>query len=117
MEGRLSVCIVTIINIFFVALSEPKLTYAKTKATKPLVSAAYIFGDSTVDAGNNNELATIAKANFPPYGRDFVDSIPTGRFTDGRLATDVVCNYCFLCSPFFSNYLYRNKICPYLQLI
>lgn len=90
MEGRLSVCIVTIINIFFVALSEPKLTYAKTKATKPLVSAAYIFGDSTVDAGNNNELATIAKANFPPYGRDFVDSIPTGRFTDGRLATDVV---------------------------
>ena len=93
MAGRqLNVYIVTCIDIFL-ALCGPKLTYAQTKATKPLVTAAYIFGDSTVDPGNNNGLATIVKANFPPYGRDFVGRKPTGRFTNGKLPTDIVCTY------------------------
>ncbi|XP_072965983.1 GDSL esterase/lipase At5g45950 isoform X1 [Typha angustifolia] len=47
-----------------------------------------IFGDSTVDPGNNNRLPTAAKANFLPYGKDFINGRPTGRFCDGRLATD-----------------------------
>lgn len=51
-----------------------------------------VFGDSTVDPGNNNRLATDSKANFPPYGKDFFDGQPTGRFCDGRLATDFVGN-------------------------
>eukprot|EP00253_Pinus_taeda_P000656 PITA_00656 len=89
MEGRLHVCIVTCLSIIL-ALHEPNLTYANTKATKPLVPALYIFGDSTVDPGNNNALVTIAKADFPPYGRDFVDHKPTGRFTNGKLATDTL---------------------------
>ncbi|KAL5545976.1 hypothetical protein UlMin_005663 [Ulmus minor] len=54
----------------------------------PLVPALFIFGDSVVDVGNNNNLATILKANFPPYGRDFVTRKPTGRFCNGKLATD-----------------------------
>lgn len=55
----------------------------------PLVPALIIFGDSVVDVGNNNNLATTAiKANFPPYGRDFVTHKPTGRFCNGKLATD-----------------------------
>ncbi|CAI9783137.1 unnamed protein product [Fraxinus pennsylvanica] len=54
----------------------------------PLVPALCIFGDSVVDVGNNNNLQTLIKANFPPYGRDFVTHNPTGRFCNGKLATD-----------------------------
>ncbi|XP_052187038.1 GDSL esterase/lipase At5g22810 [Diospyros lotus] len=55
---------------------------------QPLVPALFIFGDSVVDAGNNNHLYTIIKANFPPYGRDFIHHEPTGRFCNGKLASD-----------------------------
>lgn len=54
----------------------------------PLVPALCIFGDSVVDVGNNNRLLTVVKANFPPYGRDFAGHRPTGRFCNGKLATD-----------------------------
>eukprot|EP00253_Pinus_taeda_P001351 PITA_01351 len=56
----------------------------------PLFPALLVFGDSTVDAGNNNYLVTLAKSNFPPYGRDFIDHKPTGRFSNGRLAPDFI---------------------------
>ncbi|KAM3217667.1 GDSL esterase/lipase [Capsicum annuum] len=59
----------------------------------PLVPALCIFGDSVVDVGNNNNLSTIIKANFPPYGRDFVTHKPTGRFCNGKLATDFTAEY------------------------
>ncbi|KAK8968725.1 GDSL esterase/lipase [Platanthera guangdongensis] len=56
-----------------------------------LVPAVMIFGDSVVDAGNNNGLLTLVRANFPPYGRDFAPRrYPTGRFCNGKLATDFV---------------------------
>ena len=55
---------------------------------QPLVPALFIFGDSVVDVGNNNRIATIIRANFPPYGRDFINHRPTGRFCNGKLATD-----------------------------
>lgn len=54
------------------------------------ISAIYVFGDSTVDPGNNNYVNTFFKSNFPPYGRDFVNHIPTGRFSNGRLVTDFI---------------------------
>ncbi|RZC50128.1 hypothetical protein C5167_018548 [Papaver somniferum] len=47
-----------------------------------------VFGDSTVDAGNNNQIPTLAKGNFLPYGQDFEGGKPTGRFCNGLLATD-----------------------------
>ncbi|PIN04250.1 Triacylglycerol lipase [Handroanthus impetiginosus] len=59
----------------------------------PLVPALCIFGDSVVDVGNNNNLQTLIKANFPPYGRDFVTHRPTGRFCNGKLATDFAAEY------------------------
>lgn len=59
-------------------------------AAKHNVSCILVFGDSSVDAGNNNALHTTMKSNFPPYGKDFFDSRPTGRFSNGRLATDFV---------------------------
>ncbi|WCJ27130.1 GDSL esterase/lipase At5g45960 [Euphorbia peplus] len=57
------------------------------------VSAVIVFGDSTVDSGNNNFVPTIFRGNFPPYGIDFPNQVPTGRFTNGRLATDFVASY------------------------
>lgn len=89
MERRLIVCIFITCLSIFLALRMRNLTNTQTKATKPLVPAIYFFGDSTVDPGNNNELVTVAKANFPPYGRDFIDHKPTGRFTNGKLVTDI----------------------------
>ncbi|OMP14253.1 Lipase, GDSL [Corchorus olitorius] len=52
--------------------------------------AIIVFGDSSVDAGNNNYIPTIARSNFEPYGRDFNGGFPTGRFSNGRIATDFI---------------------------
>ncbi|KAJ0986766.1 hypothetical protein J5N97_005122 [Dioscorea zingiberensis] len=53
------------------------------------VPAIVVFGDSTVDTGNNNAIPTLLKSNFMPYGRDFLGGThPTGRFSNGRLASD-----------------------------
>lgn len=60
---------------------------------QPLVPALIIFGDSVVDVGNNNDLKTIIKSNFLPYGRDFVKHKPTGRFCNGKLASDFTGTY------------------------
>ncbi|VFQ89066.1 unnamed protein product [Cuscuta campestris] len=57
------------------------------------LSPLFVFGDSTVDPGNNNFILTIAKCNFPPYGRDFPNHVPTGRFSNGRLVTDFIASY------------------------
>lgn len=54
------------------------------------VPAIIVFGDSSVDSGNNNEISTVLKSNFQPYGRDFIDSKPTGRFSNGRIPTDFI---------------------------
>ncbi|XP_024030415.1 GDSL esterase/lipase At2g04570 [Morus notabilis] len=54
------------------------------------VPAIIVFGDSTVDAGNNNQIPTIARSNFVPYGRDFTGGRPTGRFSNGRIPTDFI---------------------------
>ncbi|KAL3702101.1 hypothetical protein R1sor_020123 [Riccia sorocarpa] len=51
--------------------------------------AYFIFGDSLVDVGANNYLATVARANFPPYGIDFPYG-PTGRFSNARNSLDVL---------------------------
>lgn len=59
-------------------------------ASKHNLSCIYVFGDSSVDPGNNNNLETDQKVNFLPYGKDFYDSRPTGRFCNGRLATDLI---------------------------
>ncbi|KAG0630020.1 hypothetical protein M758_1G148100 [Ceratodon purpureus] len=55
---------------------------------KQYVSALVIFGDSTVDCGNNNYLTTVVKSNFQPYGRKFEAGVATGRFCDGKIAVD-----------------------------
>ncbi|KAK4275084.1 hypothetical protein QN277_018223 [Acacia crassicarpa] len=52
--------------------------------------AVIAFGDSILDTGNNNDIKTLVKANFPPYGKDFQGGIPTGRFCNGRVPSDLL---------------------------
>ncbi|GLT30181.1 hypothetical protein SLA2020_049980 [Shorea laevis] len=54
------------------------------------VPAVIVFGDSSVDAGNNNGISTVLKSNFQPYGRDFYGGRPTGRFCNGRIPPDFI---------------------------
>jgi hypothetical protein len=55
----------------------------------PQVPCFFIFGDSLADSGNNNHLVTTAKANYRPYGIDFLNGT-TGRFTNGRTTVDII---------------------------
>ncbi|TVU32860.1 hypothetical protein EJB05_24622, partial [Eragrostis curvula] len=55
------------------------------------VPAVIVFGDSTVDTGNNNQIPTPLRADFPPYGRDMPGGPrATGRFGNGRLPPDLI---------------------------
>lgn len=73
---------------------------------QPLVPGVFTFGDSSVDIGNNDYLHTLIKADFPPYGRDFPNRVATGRFCNGKLATDITGQFahslsltpCYMCS-------------------
>lgn len=52
--------------------------------------AFFVFGDSLVDNGNNNYLATTARADSPPYGIDYPTHRPTGRFSNGLNIPDLI---------------------------
>ncbi|MFS8006615.1 putative triacylglycerol lipase [Helianthus anomalus] len=52
--------------------------------------AVIAFGDSFADSGNNNFRVTLAKANFYPYGKDFMGGKATGRFTNGKTLADTI---------------------------
>ena len=57
-----------------------------------VVPAVISFGDSTIDVGNNNYLPrAVFKANYAPYGENFRRHRATGRFSDGRIVTDITC--------------------------
>ncbi|CAI0433701.1 unnamed protein product [Linum tenue] len=55
--------------------------------------AFFVFGDSLVDNGNNNYLATTARADSPPYGIDSASGRPSGRFSNGRNIPDFISTY------------------------
>ncbi|KAJ8770013.1 hypothetical protein K2173_009096 [Erythroxylum novogranatense] len=59
------------------------------EGTTQWVPAMFIFGDSLVDNGNNNYLASLARANYYPYGIDFSEG-PTGRFSNGYTMVDKI---------------------------
>ena len=64
------------------------------------IKSIFIFGDSSVDSGNNNNLITFYKSNQHPYGVDFPQQTPTGRFSNGRITTDFIGNSIFFRTPF-----------------
>ncbi|XP_004143225.1 GDSL esterase/lipase At2g30310 [Cucumis sativus] len=74
--------------IWLLFLSKP--CSALAPKTSRSFSSVLIFGDSTVDTGNNNFIPTIFKANYWPYGKDFPGHVATGRFSDGKLIPDMV---------------------------
>lgn len=51
------------------------------------VPAMFVFGDSLTDPGNNNNLVTLAKANYYPNGIDFPYAA-TGRYCNGGTMAD-----------------------------
>ncbi|GJN28765.1 hypothetical protein PR202_gb16927 [Eleusine coracana subsp. coracana] len=62
----------------------------------------FVFGDSTLDVGNNNYLTgpDVPRANEPYYGVDFPGSVPTGRFSNGYNIADYLAkNMGFKSSP------------------
>jgi len=59
------------------------------------VPAMFIFGDSLIDNGNNNNMASLAKANYFPYGIDF-NGGPTGRFSNGYTIVDEIGTLLFI---------------------
>ncbi|XP_024179648.1 GDSL esterase/lipase EXL3 isoform X2 [Rosa chinensis] len=81
-----SVKIFSIIAVIFLS----HYVAAVTPATNKTNRAVFTFGDSTMDTGNNDYIISIAKSNFPPYGRDFVGGKPTGRFSNGKVPSDFV---------------------------
>ncbi|KAI3450277.1 hypothetical protein Pfo_006942 [Paulownia fortunei] len=66
------------------------ITYKCNGKTIPKFPAILVFGDSTVDTGNNNYIITPFKGDHPPYGLDFPGRVPTGRFSNGKLVPDIL---------------------------
>ncbi|XP_060175436.1 GDSL esterase/lipase At1g71250 isoform X2 [Lycium barbarum] len=62
-------------------------------------TALWVFGDSLVDNGNNNFINSIAKSNYFPYGIDFNNRLPTGRFSNGKTFVDILGELLGMSSP------------------
>ncbi|CAL5346249.1 unnamed protein product [Camellia sinensis] len=73
------VCVVVVVVLSLSGVAE----------AEPQVPCYFIFGDSLVDNGNNNNIASLARANYLPYGIDFPEG-PTGRFSNGKTTVDVI---------------------------
>ena len=71
---------------------------------REMVPAMFIFGDSLIDNGNNNNLPSFAKANYFPYGIDF-EGGPTGRFSNGYTMVDEIGGNSLCLSLYLSIYL------------
>uniref|UniRef100_A0A0D9V5L8 GDSL esterase/lipase n=1 Tax=Leersia perrieri TaxID=77586 RepID=A0A0D9V5L8_9ORYZ len=65
------------------------LAAAGLASAEPQVPCYFVFGDSLVDNGNNNDIPSMARANYPPYGIDFPGGA-TGRFSNGLTTVDAI---------------------------
>ncbi|KAK4480297.1 hypothetical protein RD792_013366 [Penstemon davidsonii] len=79
MANLVNICVVFLLTLALGSLG----IHAEAKAF-------FIFGDSLVDNGNNNYLATTARADSPPYGIDYPTHRPTGRFSNGLNIPDII---------------------------
>ncbi|CAL5421937.1 unnamed protein product [Camellia sinensis] len=77
-----------LLTIQIYILTSTKPCNGSTLVTK--FSTLLIFGDSTVDTGNNNYIKSLMKSNHRPYGQDFPGQVATGRFSNGKLVPDFV---------------------------
>nr|GEV66315.1 GDSL esterase/lipase EXL3-like [Tanacetum cinerariifolium] len=77
----------------FGATNEELCNHGEARVTLPAnvtVPAVIAFGDSIVDQGANNDIKTLIKANFAPYGKDFAGGRPTGRFSNNKTPADMI---------------------------
>lgn len=74
--------------VLFMVLSDATVR-GQNGSGREMVPAMFIFGDSLIDNGNNNNLPSLAKANYYPYGIDF-NGGPTGRFSNGYTMVDEI---------------------------
>ncbi|KAK4275093.1 hypothetical protein QN277_018234 [Acacia crassicarpa] len=54
------------------------------------IPAVFVIGDSVMDTGNNNDLVSLAKCNYLPYGKDFKGGVATGRCSNGKVPSDII---------------------------
>uniref|UniRef100_A0A1J3HVV0 GDSL esterase/lipase n=3 Tax=Noccaea caerulescens TaxID=107243 RepID=A0A1J3HVV0_NOCCA len=93
-------------TLFIAATLLTSCNAAANATTKPLFPAILIFGDSTVDTGNNNyPLNTIFRATHLPYGVDLPDHKANGRFSNGKLIPDILA----------AKYNIKQFVPPFLQ--
>lgn len=77
-------------EVIVLSLLVVSATLAATVPGTDAARAFFVFGDSLVDNGNNNYLATTARADAPPYGIDYPTHRPTGRFSNGFNIPDLI---------------------------
>ncbi|KAL6912156.1 hypothetical protein ACP4OV_000961 [Aristida adscensionis] len=83
------IMILAVLLVYGGLLASPVTAAAARDEEVHLVPALYVFGDSTVDVGNNKYLPGNSAPQLP-YGIDFPDSRPTGRFSNGYNVADFV---------------------------
>lgn len=99
-----ALCVVCV-NVLLISRTNADNTVKSLAASKS-IPAVIMFGDSIVDTGNNNyNTMSLAKCNFPPYGKDFVGGIPTGRFSNRKVPSDFIFIYNPI--PFFSFFYFK----------
>ncbi|KAF5943895.1 hypothetical protein HYC85_017972 [Camellia sinensis] len=76
-------------TLFFIITLAFAINGGDAQNSTTLVPSILTFGDSAVDVGNNDHIHIIFKANFPPYGRDFINHKPTGRLCNSKPTTDI----------------------------
>lgn len=115
--SSLSTYLFTIVIFLVVILISTTCEADESKLPKKKNAAnLFIFGDSILDAGNNNYIntTTLDQANFWPYGETFF-KYPTGRFSDGRLVSDFISEIFIFCKSFcfiFICWLYKSIFWP-----
>ncbi|CAL1406215.1 unnamed protein product [Linum trigynum] len=86
---RTAAAATTALIIIILTAADIQISTASPNQQLPNFTAVIIFGDSTVDTGNNNYLPdAVFRADHPPYGENFPTGQPTGRFSDGKLLPD-----------------------------
>ncbi|XP_062153319.1 GDSL esterase/lipase At1g71691 [Alnus glutinosa] len=85
--GRFRLCMLLVVFLMVVVVSGVSGQVGSGRSE--MVPAMFVFGDSLIDNGNNNNLPSFAKANYFPYGIDF-NGGPTGRFSNGYTMVDEI---------------------------
>ena len=83
------VCFLCVLLVGSLVSGQDDDQFSPGGAKREMVPAMFIFGDSLIDNGNNNNLPSFAKANYFPYGIDF-EGGPTGRFSNGYTMVDEI---------------------------